>query len=61
MREHDAISKESRRDVLRAVGGGRDDDANPNVVDLVTPDGVSQSEALSYPATEQATIPYLSL
>ncbi|WP_321112678.1 glucodextranase DOMON-like domain-containing protein [Halorussus salinisoli] len=43
------------------LGGGRDDDANPNVVDLVTPDGVSQSEALDYSATQRATIPYLSL
>ncbi|WP_276302347.1 glucodextranase DOMON-like domain-containing protein [Halorussus lipolyticus] len=43
------------------LGGGRDDDMNPNVIDLVTPDGVSQAEALAYSATEQATIPYLSL
>ncbi|MWG32903.1 glucodextranase DOMON-like domain-containing protein [Halomarina oriensis] len=40
-------------------GGGRDDDANPNVVDLVTPEGVDQADALAYTATEQATIPYL--
>ncbi|UPV76506.1 glycoside hydrolase family 15 protein (plasmid) [Halorussus limi] len=42
-------------------GGGRDDDANPNVIDLVTPDGTDQSEALDYSASERATIPYLSL
>ncbi|RBI62579.1 glucoamylase [halophilic archaeon] len=42
-------------------GGGRDDDADPNVIDLVTPEGVSQSEALSYSATERATIPYVPL
>ncbi|NHN45985.1 glucoamylase [Halostella sp. JP-L12] len=44
-----------------AFGGGRDDDANPNVIDLVTPEGVDQSEALAYTADERATIPYLSL
>lgn len=44
-----------------AFGGGRDDDANPNVIDLVTPEGVDQSEALAYAADERATIPYLSL
>lgn len=42
-------------------GGGRDDTMDPNVIDLVTPDGISQSEALAYSATEQAVIPYLSL
>ncbi|MCO8246284.1 MULTISPECIES: glucodextranase DOMON-like domain-containing protein [unclassified Haladaptatus] len=42
-------------------GGGRDDSMNPNVIDLVTPDGVSQSDALAYSADELATIPYLSL
>jgi GH15 family glucan-1,4-alpha-glucosidase len=42
-------------------GGGRDDTMDPNVIDLVTPDGISQSEALGYSATEQAVIPYLSL
>lgn len=42
-------------------GGGRDDEMNPNVLDLVTPEGVSQAEALAYSASEQATIPYLSL
>lgn len=42
-------------------GGGRDDDLNPNVIDLVTPDGQTQSDALAYSTTEAATIPYLSL
>lgn len=42
-------------------GGGRDDAMDPNVIDLVTPDGISQSEALAYSVTEQAVIPYLSL
>ncbi|SHL18984.1 glucan 1,4-alpha-glucosidase [Haladaptatus paucihalophilus DX253] len=42
-------------------GGGRDDSMNPNVIDLVTPEGVNQSDALAYSADELATIPYLSL
>ncbi|WP_229504859.1 glucodextranase DOMON-like domain-containing protein [Natrinema versiforme] len=29
-------------------GGGRDDDMNPNVIDMVTPSGVSQEDALPY-------------
>jgi hypothetical protein len=41
-------------------GGARNDNA-PNVVDLVTPDGVTQSAALAYTATERATIPYVEL
>lgn len=44
-----------------ALGGGRDDDANPTVIDLVTPEGVDQSGALAYAADERATIPYPSL
>ena len=44
-----------------AFGGGRDDDANPNVIGLVTPEGVDQSGALAYAADERATIPYPSL
>lgn len=39
-------------------GGGRDDDRNPNVIDMVTPEGVDQSTALSFSATEQAEIPF---
>lgn len=42
-------------------GGGRDDDMDPNVIDLLTPDGISQADALSYSADESAVIPYLSL
>ncbi|WP_435129704.1 glucodextranase DOMON-like domain-containing protein [Halobaculum sp. D14] len=44
-----------------AFGGGRDDTADPNVIDLVTPDGVDNADALSYTADRQATIPYVSL
>ncbi|SFR63175.1 glycoside hydrolase family 97 catalytic domain-containing protein [Halogeometricum limi] len=33
----------------------------PRVMDLVTPDGVSQSDALSYSADELATVPFVSL
>ena len=40
-------------------GGGRDDEMNPNVIDMITPESVSQSEALSYTADEQARIPYV--
>ncbi|WP_440988841.1 glucodextranase DOMON-like domain-containing protein [Haloarchaeobius baliensis] len=42
-------------------GGGRDDDADPNVIDLVTPEGVENADALSYTADEPAVVPYLSL
>ncbi|WP_436924818.1 glucodextranase DOMON-like domain-containing protein [Halosimplex amylolyticum] len=42
-------------------GGGRDDDQNPNVVDMVTPVDVTQSDALDYSADRQAEIPFASL
>jgi len=42
-------------------GGGRDDDRNPNVVDMVTPVDVDQSDALDYSADRQAAIPYARL
>jgi glycosidase/carbohydrate-binding DOMON domain-containing protein len=41
-------------------GGGRDDDVNPNVVDVVLPDGVDQSDALDYAEGSPAELPYLS-
>ncbi|HMB51197.1 MAG TPA: glucodextranase DOMON-like domain-containing protein, partial [Natronoarchaeum rubrum] len=44
-----------------AFGGGRDDDLNPNVLDLVTPDGLSRAEALAYDDEELATIPFLDV
>ena len=36
-------------------------DVAPRVMDLITPDGVSQSAALSYSAGQRATLPYRSL
>jgi hypothetical protein len=58
----------SFRDVTVEAGGftfgGADPDAvekAPSVIDLVTPDGVSQSEALAYSADSLATIPFRSL
>lgn len=42
-------------------GGGRDDNMDPNVIDLVTPDGVTNADALDYSATEQAVVPYVTL
>ncbi len=42
-------------------GGGRDDDADPNVIDLVTPDGVTNADALAYSASKEAVIPFISL
>nr|WP_089696549.1 glucodextranase DOMON-like domain-containing protein [Halogranum gelatinilyticum] len=42
-------------------GGGRDDSANPNVIDLATPEGVTNADALAYSAEQQATVPYLTL
>ncbi|MCG1001962.1 MULTISPECIES: glucodextranase DOMON-like domain-containing protein [Halobacterium] len=41
-------------------GGARNDNA-PNVVDLVTPDGVTNADALAYTDSEKATIPYVDL
>ncbi|WP_317175990.1 glycoside hydrolase family 97 catalytic domain-containing protein [Halomontanus rarus] len=42
-------------------GGGRNDNMNPNVIDMVTPEGVSQEDALSYSDTEQAQLPSISV
>ncbi|MFC7166028.1 glucodextranase DOMON-like domain-containing protein [Halospeciosus flavus] len=62
----DGYSDGRIRDVKKEVGGwhfggGRDDDMDPNVIDLVTPDGISNADALAYSAREQATVPYLSI
>ena len=38
-------------------GGGSDDQIEPRVVDLITPEGTTQSDALSYSASSTATIP----
>ncbi|GGL34550.1 glucan 1,4-alpha-glucosidase [Halarchaeum grantii] len=43
-----------------SIGGAENANA-PNVVDLVTPDGVTNADALAYTATEKATIPYVDL
>lgn len=40
-------------------GGGRDDSMDPNVLDLITPDGTTQAEALAYSGDRRATIPLL--
>ena len=53
------------RDILGSAaqyqfGGGGDANA-PRVIDLVTPSGTSQSSALSYTSSQQATIPYVSV
>ncbi|ESP87095.1 glucoamylase / glycosyl hydrolase [Candidatus Halobonum tyrrellensis G22] len=42
-------------------GGGRDDDRNPNVIDLVVPDGTTQADTLSYDDDPRGTVPYLSV
>lgn len=42
-------------------GGGRDDDANPNVIDLVVPFDLAREDALSYTADEPATVPSVEL
>jgi hypothetical protein len=39
-------------------GGGRDDNQDPNVIDMIAPDDQTQSEALSFTADEQATVGY---
>ncbi len=41
-------------------GGGENDDSNPNVLDLLTPEGVSQSAALAYD-DGPAEIPYVAV
>lgn len=43
-----------------SIGGAANPNA-PNVMDLVTPDGVTNADALGYTATEKATIPYVDL
>jgi len=40
-------------------GGGRDDEMNPNVIDMITPEDVSQSEALAFSAESQARLPFV--
>jgi len=42
------------------IGGGSTDDVEPVVMDMVTPEGVRQFEALAYGPDERATLPYLS-
>jgi len=44
-------------------GGAKDGavDNAPRIMDLVTPDGVDQTEALAYSADERATLPFVSL
>ena len=44
-----------------AFGGGRDDDANPNVIDLVVDVGVDRSTALAYDADTPAEIGFIPL
>ena len=44
-----------------AFGGGRDDDANPNVIDLVVDVGVDRSAALAYDADTPAEIGFVPL
>ncbi|WP_135305154.1 glycoside hydrolase family 97 catalytic domain-containing protein [Haloarcula amylovorans] len=42
-------------------GGGRDDEMNPNIIDMITPDGVNQSDALAYSADRQARLPMVKV
>ncbi len=42
-------------------GGGSDGNVEPKVLDMIPPEGTSQSEALVYSTSEQATIPFLSV
>ncbi|MBV0925836.1 DUF3459 domain-containing protein [Halomicroarcula limicola] len=41
-------------------GGGRDDRMDPNIIDMVAPEGTTQANALSYSANERAVLPFLS-
>ena len=41
------------------LGGGRDDTMNTNAIDMITPEGVSQSEAMSFSADSQSTLPFV--
>jgi len=40
------------------VFGGAENDNAPQVLDLIAPEGISQSEALAYSASQQASIPF---
>jgi len=40
-------------------GGGRSDSMNPNVIDMITPEDVPQSEALAFSAESQARLPFV--
>jgi carbohydrate-binding DOMON domain-containing protein len=42
-----------------AFGGGTDGDADPAVIDMITPAGTSQTEALSYGPGDPASVPYV--
>ena len=42
-------------------GGGRDDEMDPKVIDMITPDDITQSEALAYDANQRANVPYINL
>ncbi|WP_330631179.1 glycoside hydrolase family 97 catalytic domain-containing protein [Halocatena halophila] len=41
-------------------GGGRDDNMNPNVIDMLTPEDTTQTAVLDYSDTENAIIPFLN-
>jgi carbohydrate-binding DOMON domain-containing protein len=43
------------------AGSGTRDSTNPNVIDLITPEGVTQAQALAYDASSNAEIPYIQL
>ncbi|SNZ15032.1 C-terminal binding-module, SLH-like, of glucodextranase [Natronoarchaeum philippinense] len=43
-----------------SFGGAKNDNA-PVIIDLVTPEGTSQSDALSYSSDAKASVPYLSI
>lgn len=43
-----------------SIGGAKNGNA-PNVMDLVTPSGVTNADALAYTASKRATIPYVEL
>jgi len=41
------------------LGGGRDDEQNSNAIDMITPDGVSQSDAMAFAADSAAKLPFV--
>jgi len=62
---YDGTSDDNTRTVGSSAGewtfGGADGENAPQVLDLLTPDGMTNADALAYSASQQASIPYLAV